>query len=130
MCLIRLVISSLWSEPSEYRLTLSEKEATYAEELYCALQSKSNDLVATVPLLHRLLWAIITEHIVESMSDKFACPIMCFLALLSLNNDGSFKEAYECTQPPAIFKFLLRGIVLYEGVNTGGQSLNDPKLPE
>lgn len=96
---------------SGYEFPLSEDDIAHAKALLATLADgvDKNTRVITMhtlvqPMLGR--FPSVTES--EDGSSKWSRFIECFLALLSVQDDGSFKPCHYMTQPLAILKYLCR----------------------
>ncbi|KAF7424933.1 ATP-dependent DNA helicase sgs1 [Pleurotus ostreatus] len=96
---------------SGYQFPLSEDDIRHAQALLASLKDgvhMKSQVVAMHTLVQPMLsrFANVTES--EDGSSKWSRFIECFIALLSIQDDGSFKPPQYMTQPLAILKYLCR----------------------
>jgi hypothetical protein len=64
--------------------------------------------------LQSLLFACVTRRRITAGDEQFHCPVQCFIASYSYNDDDTFKRPHSMTTLLANWQFLLRATALYE----------------
>jgi hypothetical protein len=105
---------------SGYLFPCSAKQQATGVELRNALTTGTDD--QAVHLFHQFISPILfapemAEQILEGGS-KWNDMIECLMAVKFVQEDGNFPQAKDITQPLAQLLYLIRGAVLYEGIQT------------
>ena len=107
------VLRSCRGHRSQYRFPLSDQQISLAHELYTALDSGSD---ITSQTIHRFLYSLLGVPAAGSSLDQWKCPLMCWLAISALREDGRFMPANDYTRVIAKWEYLLRNLHLHEAV--------------
>lgn len=104
-----------------YHLPLHEKGVELANYLWRALEAikpdqESNelDLEESVGHLHNLFWSLCGSEARVNEEAMWTDPLKCFIAVLNLTKEGTFREASAVTSDLATWKHNLRAMVLHQ----------------
>ena len=74
----------------------------------------------------KLFFSLVTNTAPAVADNQFSCPVQCFIAARSYNEDDTFKSPHSITSTLAQWQFLLRATGLYEAYlnahNEGGSA--------
>ena len=79
---------------------------TLAKILYDGAQNGDE----LVDLIHHLCLILFATPNEELLSGKWSCPLMCYLAVDNMREDGSFNEAHHFTTDLAKWKYAIRNV--------------------
>lgn len=114
------ILRSTTSDLFGYKFPLSEHQLQLITDLSDDITNRKECQVT----IHKLLLSIFSAPSVKKISDKWSCPLLCFLAIDNMRDDGSFNEAHHLTSFLAQWEYIMRGIALYESFHTADQYEN------
>ncbi|KAK7685124.1 hypothetical protein QCA50_011964 [Cerrena zonata] len=98
---------------SDYSLPLSDIAKSKALELY-AIMERNEKEISAVDALHQFLLASVATPNPEACSDRWKCPLTCWIAIWALREDGGFRGPDDYSQVIAKWQYSLRCIYFYE----------------
>jgi hypothetical protein len=124
--LARAVIVTLAGGGGGYQFPVTDRMKRAAGLLAVTLKSDANSEDA-VCALHTFIYPFLSAREIVGCYSRWDEVLDCFLAVYSLNLDGTFRTAPETTQPLAILKYLCRGSTLYEAFRVAHKYNNNPQ---
>jgi hypothetical protein len=118
MALVQAVLLSLGPHPSKYKFSLTFEAREAAEALLLALEDPEQT-EKSVEGLHRLVFYLLAAQEKEGEHNKWDDVLECLLAIMAMKEDGNFSEAKGLTPMLAKFKYICRGVILYEAYQRG-----------
>ena len=117
MCLIR----SLTHNESGYKFPLKDSE----KQLVVLIKSKLSSSEHVQESLHLLLLSLLRVPSEQSISQKWTCSLLCYLAVDNLRVDGTFNDAHNVTSSLAHWEYIRRSVALQESYNSVFRFDND-----
>jgi hypothetical protein len=115
--LLALMAKSLDNTEEDYKLPLNDSQVELTKMLHAALHLEDQDL----SLLHKLFYSFMAPPPDDLPFKKWDDPLLCWLAVVNLHEDGTFYPAQKLTGELARWEYLMCGTGLYESVtNTTG----------
>ncbi|EED81164.1 predicted protein, partial [Postia placenta Mad-698-R] len=90
--------------PCKYQFPLLETQV----DLITALHDSLRDNKTSLSAFHTIWYFLIGEPFAFTEVDKWKCPVLCWLALASVREDGRFIDANEYTPLLAEWEYLMR----------------------
>ena len=88
--------------------------ATLSNDLQsCQYPLRDHEVESLVAQLQSLFFSLVTNTNSVVVDNQFSCPVQCFIAASSYNNDDTFKAPHSITSILAQWQFLLRATGLY-----------------
>ena len=117
MDLLTFILRTLDNSEEEYRLPLNERQVELGRILLQALHNEAKD----INTIHLLIYTFLEPPPHDQPFSKWNDPLLCFLAVANLREDGTFKPAAALTRELAKWEYNMCGAGLYEAVtNTSG----------
>jgi hypothetical protein len=110
--LLAFTMRTLDNSEEEYRLPLDERQVELARILRRALDNKEKD----INTIHQLFYTFLTPPPHDQPFSKWNDPLLCFLAVTNLREDGTFEPAATLTGELAKWEYNMRNAGLYESV--------------
>lgn len=111
--LIALLRSTV-TQPMEYKFPLRKEQVKLAQDLFNQIEAK-RDLQASI---HQFSLSLFSTPPISKDINRWKCPLLCYLAVDNLKDDGSFKDAHHLTSFLAHWEYIIRGVCLYEAKET------------
>ncbi|KAH9922438.1 uncharacterized protein B0H18DRAFT_879469 [Fomitopsis serialis] len=108
---IAAVLRTKNKHPCQYKFPLNQSQEGLVWRLYVALENKTDERMA---LIHKVLYSLVGIPAPGASMAKWKCPLMCWLAVSSLREDGRFVLAKDYTPIIAKWEYALRNLHLYE----------------
>lgn len=99
---------------TDFKFPLDTHQTKLAKKLY-TLAVKGDNLEEHI---QRFALSLLTAPDEQKLSEKWSCSLMCFLAVDNMRDDGGFSEAHHLTSDLANWKYIIRGVALYEAYIT------------
>lgn len=100
---------------SSYTLPLSTKSITQGKDLWLLLEDHSIDIDDdTAVLFHDFVYSIIGVPASNSDMKRWTCPLQCFLAVSSYQENGAFIKDHRYTPILAMWEYNLRQLHFME----------------
>ncbi|KAH9918818.1 hypothetical protein B0H21DRAFT_682125, partial [Amylocystis lapponica] len=123
-CFLAAVLRSIRGHVSGFKFPLSEQQQKYGHDLYTKLQAQQNNLRRSgqqkddnlFQPLHTFIYSLIGVPAKGSDSDQWCCPLMCWLAVSSVQPEGRFIAVQHYTPVLAKWEYLMRTMHLHEAV--------------
>lgn len=98
----------------EYKFPLRKEQVKLAQDLFNQIEAKG-DLQASI---HKFSLSLFSTPPISKDINRWKCPLLCYLAVDNLRDDGNFKEAHHLTSILAHWEYIIRGVCLYEAKET------------
>ena len=116
---IAMCLRQVEEEPSSYhyQLPLQGDDISLANKLWDILKATELDLESGIDCLHKLFWSLCrSDTRGEEEMEMWGDPLKCFIAVINLTEDGTFRTASLVTSDLATWKHNLRAMVLHQVV--------------
>ena len=114
-----LCLSEREDSPTPFHFPLSQTDKDNILLFEKVMRDKRKGREDKLQVLHNLILALFLPFAEDDervfQNDKFLHPLELFFPLLSLRDDGTFKDVKDITQPYAQFKYIIRVATLVEG---------------
>lgn len=114
-----LCLSEREESPTPFHFPLSQTDKDNIQLFEKVMRDKRKGREDRLQVLHNLIFALFLPFADDDervfQNDKFLHPLELFFPLLSLRDDGTFKDVKDITQPYAQFKYIIRVATLREG---------------
>ena len=111
---VSALVAFLLRDKGDYKLSVPKSITKHLEKVRAHLALGPNSHNDRCHAVHNLLVALWTTEWPPSIRGEISDPTICFLALSSINNDGTFAEAYQVTNPISSLEFCMRAVFLIE----------------
>ena len=108
------LLRATFASSVDYKFPLDVDQKEKASELFdMAKQTRG-----FTDCIHSLCVLLFQARSGQKLSDRWSCPLICYLAVDNLKDDGSFNEAHHLTSYLAQWEYIIRGVALYEAFIT------------
>lgn len=107
------LLRSAFVSKIDYKFPLDENQMAFAKQVYTAARNKS-DLEEHI---HAFSVSLFKRPPPGRHSQKWLCPLTCYLAVDNLRDGGTFTEAHLLTTYLARWEYVIRGVALFEAKN-------------
>lgn len=114
------LIRSVITQPIDYKFPMKKEQIKIAQILLSNIEGNL-DLQA---IIHQFGLSLFSTPPIVKDSNKWSCPLQCYLAVDNLRDDGSFNDAHHLTSSLAHWEYIIRGICLYEANETADTYAN------
>lgn len=108
------------TQPVDYKFPLRGEQVMMAKELHCNIEG-GHDLNKSI---HQFSLSLFSTPPIVQNSNRWSCPLLCYLAVDNLRVDGNFNDAHHITSFLAQWEYIIRGICLYEANETASTCAN------
>ena len=98
----------------DYKFPLDVNQKQKALELF-DMSKRAGDFTDHI---HSLCTLLLEAPKGRKLSDRWSCPLLCYLAVDNLKQDATFNDAHNLTTYLAQWEYIIRGVALYEAFIT------------
>ena len=96
----------------EYELTIPKELAKLLSKVKKLLPNGVNNNLCNA--IYRVLVYLWTTEWAPAIKSQIHDPTICYLALMSINSDGTFSDPHQITNPIASLEFVMRSCFVIE----------------